>query len=448
MILPGVVLVLALLFSTVLIQSETYFYFLFLSPPFLYALTGPFFGQSFLSEAVSASMIDRLKFMTCFGIPAFVSCLGIIRQRADFHIQTTDKLSTSRQVIIYLISVLLFLDLISIYLNRPINGVGQSIYVPIFSVIVSFLLLATALQIPAKLRNFQKAADSVIFTLFLFLFFNTIFPMIQWNQELDRSLIFSEDEYRFSPFSELLNLPGRQSFFTTDPETFAVFSFVCFAIILSSRNTVMRFLSSSLVLVIGSTTQSRLFYLGVIIATFLYICDKALSASRVFRTSVLSVFMGLSFFLVFFWASSPRTGLASFTGRTYIWRIVLDNLNPERSLTGALLGTFGNFSLTKFSEEQGAALIFYHAHNFFLDYLWNWGILGLTLIVALVLACARLAVLGERSSFIVFSSLLFAGLIEPTFSLSLKSFEFFALVVFFSSWQTVEKDSNFSSGKV
>ena len=151
---------------------------------------------------------------------------------------------------------------------------------------------------------------------------------------------------------------------------------------------------------------------------------------------------------MFFWANVPRYGLESFSGRTSIWRIVLDNFNTQQTLLGALLGNFGISSLTKLSEEQGSFLIFYHTHNLFLQYLWDWGVLGLTLIALLVLACVNLAVTGSRSSFIVLASLLIAGIIEPTFSLSLKSYEFLGLLVFFALQSQITRNLDFATGKV
>jgi hypothetical protein len=446
--LPGFLVVATLLFSSVVIRSETYFCFLFISPPFLYALAGPFFGQSFLAESVSASMVDRIKFMACFAIPAFVSLFGMTHQSTKFQIQFTQEKHKVRDLMVYLVCTFCVLDLISIYLNRPVNGIGQSIYVPIGAVIVSLVLLLTALQVQVDGHSIQKAADFVILILFSFLLVNIFFPIMRWNQQLDDALIFSQDGYRFSPFSDLLNLPGRQSFFTTDPEAFAIFSFVCFSVLLSSKSQLRRILAISLVFVIGSTTQSRLFYLGIIMVTIIYIADKALRSSRYFRLAVLSSFFVMSFFLVFAWASFPRTGLASFSGRTYIWKLLRDNLNSEGTFLGMILGNFGNLSLTKFSEEQGSRLIFYHAHNVFLQYLWDWGILGLFLITALIATGIWLAAIGDRSSFLIMASLLFAGLIESTFALSLKSFEFFALILFLVSRSQTKSEKKSDSDMI
>jgi len=441
-VLPALTVMSILVFSIFSVQSETYFTFLTVVPSFLHFLAAPFFGQLVNSEA-SAGITSRIEYMLCFGTPWFIGFLGqtrILKRRIEEGINPTVE---SFDPIDALISIMFCFNFLGIYLNRPINGVGQSIYVPIFTLLLSFFSVVMLAFLKFNLYSVQKAVEILFIILFFFLSFNIFFPIVSWSHDSTPFFLDSHDSFRFSPFAKLLNLKGRQSFFATDPETFAIFCLIGFAILIASKNLLRKSIGISLIFIIGSSTQSRLFYLGILLVTVIQFFDKLNYFNKIYRLLILSSLFLLNLLLPWVYASKEKIGLSSLSGRTYIWRVTLDNWSNE----SILLGHFGRLSLKDFFQQTGYRFKVYHSHNLFLEYLWNWGILGLLLSVSLLLLMIVRALKVESGGFVILCTLMIVGLIEPSLSTTMNSVCFVGVLIFLMYVKFPKQSNYLSAGK-
>ena len=422
MSLPLICAALIMGFSVFFCKSDLYFSFLFLSSSLVATLTFPYVG-------LSASLVDRLTFMAIAGSLIFFGFLGLLARR---EVSPENVHSANTPLFLFLMAIILFqfcLNLASIFFARPVNGVGQSVYVPLFLLFAAFFICFFVASPNVKFSKLQTASEYLVLMLFSFLLLNTFFSVMTWNHDLSDSLVFSNDGFRYSPFSNLLDLPGRQSFFVSEPQGFAVFCLASFAIVFTSSSTFRRIVGVALTFVIGSTTQSRLFYIGIIVLTIIVFADKITHSARILRGFVLMSLIAANLFFGLWFASSSTTGLASFSARTYIWRLVVDNWDNESSW----FGHSGSLRLEEFSRGIEVRLVFYHAHNLALQYLWDWGFLGLFLLVLMLAALMLLALRMNRGGYILFCTLLLIGLIESSLSFSLMSLTFLPLVLVLKS---------------
>ncbi len=377
----------------------------------------------------SASLVERLLFMAIVGSLIFFGFLGLLAARTISEGKAQRVITPLFLVLMTLVLFQFCLSLASIFFARPVNGVGQSVYIPLFLLFAAAFISLFVASPNVRYRQLQAASEYLVLTLFSFLLLNTFFTVITWSHDLSDSLVFSNDGFRFSPFSEILDLPGRQSFFVSEPQGFAVFCLGSFAIVVSSLSRLRRLVGVTLVFVIGSTTQSRLFYIGIFILILIALADKLAHSARFLRGLVLSSLIAANLFFGFWFASSSTTGLASFSARTYIWRLVVDNWNNESSW----VGHSGSLSLDQFSRGIEGRLVFYHAHNLVLQYLWDWGYLGIILLFLMLAALAILALEVNRGGYILLCALLLIGLIESSINFSLMSITFLPLVLVLKS---------------
>jgi hypothetical protein len=106
---------------------------------------------------------------------------------------------------------------------------------------------------------------------------------------------------------------------------------------------------------------------------------------------------------------------------------VLDNWDRQ----SVFFGNFGSLRMSTFAREQGSSLIFYHAHNLLLDYLWNWGILGFILVVLLLFAILVLCRNVQTGGYLIACALLLSGLIEPSLGAHLSDKNFIAVLLLY-----------------
>jgi len=413
---------------------------LILSPSLIIAVYGPLTGNSSGFLALSGSVLDRIKYMSIFGAPFVIGLLGAINRRKLEVVQTTVRGTISGRICIGVVLLVAGLKIISIFGLKPVAGQGESIYVPIFASAISIISVIVMASSLIALSDARKALELMLFGLYLFLLVNCFTHQATWP-ELDEIFRTSQtDGFRFSPFAQLLHLPGRQAFFDTDPESFGVYSLFAFAIVYTSQNKFLRIIGSLMVFVVGSSTQSRLFYIVIILVILLSIAiSKANNFSKILKQALYGViFFAFYYFLFLKSNGTSENAIISFSGRSGIWDIVLKHWSDH----GLVLGHQGTYSLEDYSSENSGKLIFFHAHNLILQYLWDWGLVGFLLVVAFGLSIYGMTGWIDNSGYILGISIVLAGLIEITLPNSVLYPKFIFVVVlmkFASSIQPAEK---------
>jgi len=426
-ILPAIPIALLFASSVFMTKSQVYFSLLIILPTFAFVLVAPFFGQSGSRGISSGAVIDRINYMICFGAPLFLGFIGLLNYSKISDIFERRKSNYAYIFLSALIYFGLLLDFFVIYNARPINGIGQSIYVPVFATLVSGISFAFVSSPRLDLDKFRRAAELTIACLNIFLALNCRILLVEWQPASDKFASVPTDSLRFSPFAGLLNVSGRQSYYATDAQSFAMLSLVFFTIVIASKSLLVRFVGVIAVFVVGSSTQSRLFYLGCILIVILFLCERISNNARYIRIPVILILAASNLITPFILASPTSEGLNSLSGRTSIWRQVLDNWD----LQSVFFGNSGALPMSTFSREQGSPLIFYHAHNLLLDYLWNWGILGCIFVVLLLILIVVLCGNMQTGGYLISCSLLLSGLIEPSIELQLSDKNFIAVLVLY-----------------
>jgi len=363
--------------------------------------------------------------MAIVGTPVILGYLSLLKLKKE-QIGFEPNIGNPGYILLPILIIFQFgLNLISVFLTRPINGVGQSVFIPIFTVVISAFATTLVSWKYINSENLRAAAEYLLIFIYSFVLLNIFYPMVVWSKELSEDLIFSNDGYRYSPFANILKTPGRQSFFESDPEKFAIFSFLAFVVLFISSSTLRKSIGSLLVVLIGSTTQSRLFYLGIVIVVFIFVLDNFFKKSIFLRTSILFTLITGNLLFASLFASQSTTGLSSFSGRNYIWEIVLKYWDRE----GKFLAHLGSYSLAQFSESIESRLKFFHAHNLILQYLWDWGLLGLVLIISLLLSFAIFGLRMSRPGYLILCALLIVGFIESSFIFTFANITFLPVLL-------------------
>jgi hypothetical protein len=401
---------------------------LIISPNVIVALYPPLTGQILQSISVGGSVISRIQLMVIFGAPFIVGVLGTLNQ-LKVECKTTPSSPTSGKLIVGVIALASILNLISVLLLRPENGQGRSIYVPVFGAILSLASIWVLSGPLVPIALVQTAVELMVIYLYSFLIFDCFFNFANWYVQPEVFQGKQLDQFRFSPLESVLNIQGRQAFFESDPENFAAFSVFALVIVLSSERKFIKYFGSVVVFAIASTTQSRLFYLAASIVVILKLALFALKPMSNFikRFSIIILFLVYYFLLIARDNSKTFTGLGSLSGRTGIWNIVINNWSDQ----GALLGNQGVYSLLDFSLENSRISIVYHSHNMVLQYLWDWGILGLALILVFMVALFFVSTKVSSAGFFLIVATLLTGLIEPSVpnSILVSKFIFLLMVV-------------------
>ena len=406
---------------------------LIMSPAFITALYGPLTGQSTGSLALNGSVLDRIKYMLIFGAPFFIGFLGVLNRQKLEGKRERENVSISSQFFIGIVVVVALLKIFSIVGLKPVAGQGQSIYVPIFASalsIFSILIMAGPL---ISLRDVRKATEFILCALYFFLLLNCFTHLATWAPQQEIFQSTQTDGFRFSPFEQILQLSGRQAFFDSDPESFAVFSLFAFTVLLTSESKIYRIIGPIIIFIVGSTTQSRLFYIVTLLVfflnIFLYRENQFTKLSK--RGFYLLIFFTYYYLLVLNTRGHNESGITNFSGRTNIWMIVLQHWNDR----GSVLGHQGIYSLEDYSSENTGRLVFFNAHNLVLQFLWDWGLIGFLIVSVFFICTFFMAGKLIKSGYILATVVIFAGIIEITLANSLlySKFAFILLLVKYAS---------------
>lgn len=400
---------------------------LILSPTLVTALYGPLTGQSPFALASGGSVADRITYIMLFFGPFTIGFIGTLNQRRLEGATIPFRTSLSGRFCISAILFFVILKLVSIFLLSPENGKGQSVYVPAVAVVVtlaSILLLSSTL---VRLEDASRALEIFMFILYAFLLLNSFWHLATWPAQLEIFRFEQTDGFRFSPFAEVLKAPGRLAYFETDPQSFAVYSCIAFAILVSSQIKLFKYVGSLIVFIVGSTTQSRLYY--IVIVTVLILVSLRWIAPAINKTLswgyLFLIYSLYVFFLILQPFSSKQTGINSFSGRTDVWRLVLKHWNDK----GILLGNQGTYSVSEFSADNSGRLVFFHSHNLVLQYLWDWGLLGLTIMLVFCVSLLFAAKVLDFKGLLLAIVITFTGLIEVTLPNTILSSKFIFILL-------------------
>ena len=402
---------------------------LIISPSFITALYGPLTGQSAGALALNGSVLDRIKYMLLFGAPFLIGFLSALnRQKREGRIDK-ERISISSRVFIGVVFLVAILKIFSIFGLKPVAGQGQSIYVPIFASALSVASIFVVAGPLVSLKDTKKAIEFILCGLYFFLLLNCFIHLAIWAPQQEIFQAAQTDGFRFSPFEHILQLSGRQAFFDFDPESFAVFSLFSFSVLLTSESKILRIVGPSLVFIVGSTTQSRLFYIvafsTILLSVFLSRENQIARVSK--RLFYLVIFFAYYFLLVLNVKGNSESGITNFSGRTGIWIIVLQHWNDW----GSILGHQGIYSLEEYSSENAGRLVFFNAHNLILQFLWDWGLLGLLVIGAFFISTYFMSGKLTKAGYILATAVILAGIIEITLpnSVLYSKFVFILLLV-------------------
>jgi hypothetical protein len=411
-----------LVFTALALNSRFLNAILVLSPTFVTTLYGPMTGQSPFALATTGSVSDRISYMVFFTGPFVIGFLGALNRRRLDGASPVHRVPLATLLCIGCILTAIGLKIISIFLLSPVNGQGQSIYVPAFA---AFLALASILVVKSSLISIvdaRRALEVLLVSLYSFLLLNIFIPIVAWQGELEIFQNKQLDGFRFSPFAGVLRIPGRESYFETDPQSFGVYSTLAFSVLMSSKSRFIRVVGSMFVLIVGSTSQSRLFYLSVVILLLLKISQATPNVlSRIFAQGIFLAILCSYFYLLVFRSPGENSGgLSSLSGRTGVWESVFKNWNDQ----SALFGYMGAYSLGDFSAENSGRFIYYHAHNVILQYLWDWGVVGLALILIFLASLFFASKSLTPEGWFISAAIIFTGLIEVTLPNTLLSSKF------------------------
>jgi O-antigen ligase len=127
--------------------------------------------------------------------------------------------------------------------------------------------------------------------------------------------------------------------------------------------------------------------------------------------------------------------LQTFSGRTGIWNIVLENWNDR----GMVFGHQGQYTLEDYSSDNFGRSIFFHAHNLILQYLWDWGLIGLFLALIFLFFVFQISHMLDKSGYLLCQAIVTAGLIEITVPNTLLAPKFAFILLFVKCIASIKK---------
>jgi O-antigen ligase len=190
-----------------------------------------------------------------------------------------------------------------------------------------------------------------------------------------------DSDVYFSPFSEIVGLPPRNSGPFGNPPLAAVFSVFGVSCYLSSNFERKRAITLVTLIAFGSFTGSRTFYVALLCVFFYHLIKKKLPQEVLaFWTGLVLASFSMALLIYKFLLpliSNDSVTISNLTGRSTLWKLILDDWDSS--------GIFGHGpnTLTKYTMEN-VYIGFAHAHNSFLQVLWDFGLLGFFSIIAMI----------------------------------------------------------------
>ena len=188
--------------------------------------------------------------------------------------------------------------------------------------------------------------------------------------------LYEKNTY-FSPLSELIGLPTRNNFyFNSGPQILGITFALLFCVALALSSSTLKWGSLVLFLGIGSLSGSRTFYGVVIMVTVVQILLTRSKFVDFNLLKIAGVLVGITVSVFYTFSTiTSNTGISTLNGRSIIWSLITTHWNDN-----SLLG-HGPGSLAAFARNSYTYFPFVHAHNSFLQLLWDYGILGVSLAI-------------------------------------------------------------------
>jgi O-antigen ligase len=282
---------------------------------------------------------------------------------------------------------------------------------PIFSIIA--FSLTVIIMFSANLDfNLLSIAIYRVFAIISGVSLFGVISNSDWALIANSSAIYQTEQQYFSPLSYFFNIPVRSAGLLPDPQTLGLFCSFGFCNYLFAKKPKKSLISPVLLLIGGSLGASRTFYAAIVIITLYYLISNKLPKDMWSFLTITTSFIALTIFIMYKFILplliSDRENLISFTGRRLLWSEVLLHWSDD-----GLFGHGAN-SLTTFMI-QNVSFPFAHAHNTFLQALWDYGVVGfitaLLMVVSLILEAIKLK---ERVHITAFIILLLIYQTEPT----------------------------------
>lgn len=206
------------------------------------------------------------------------------------------------------------------------------------------------------------------------------------------SLNLNSDVY-FSPLGSLFGLPPRVYGPFAGGQIAAVFSLFGIACYLNSSFPRKNPISLFSLIAFGSFSGSRTFYLTFLCLMAFHIIKRKLPKETAGYWFTLVLGLVATAFAVFFFflpvISPDNQTLTTLTGRSALWTMIVEDWNKK--------GIFGHGpnTLTNYSIEH-IYFPFAHAHNSFLQFLWDFGVLGAISFAFIILATSLEASRTQR----------------------------------------------------
>ncbi len=383
-------------------------------------------GGTILEISTQGSVGDRLRYLAVIAGPFVLGVIGTLNIKSGGSTRTTE---TKRNSTIAGAILLIFpiLELFSIFSLKPVNGIGQSVYVPLATAIISmFLVLFIALD-QIEIDSFRVAAEYLLISTFLLLLINQLVGGITWPSQNSSLYASEEQSFRFSPFAGILNLESRQGYFESDAQRFAMFALLSFGVLWTSNSVLRTVTGCAIVFILGSTTQSRLFYIGVIAIVITQILRKIFPNWGILPRIVYLLF--IFFLYVFSLSEAGKIGndeISTLSARTYIWGIVLDHWNDASTL----FAFSGAYSLASYSKENSTLFLIYHAHSMVLQILWDWGVFGLFAGLMVIFLICKTYLFIPWPGFVIGTIVFIQGLVEPVLDFNVTSTQLLFLLIY------------------
>jgi hypothetical protein len=238
-----------------------------------------------------------------------------------------------------------------------------------------------------EVKRFFDALLSIQFSLTVLIFLSFIFKY-QWTAFDEYSNIFEAGIY-ISPLNHYFGLPIRVSGPFGSAQALGIFCGLAFSVALFSEQRLSKkhILYAFSFATLGTFSGSRTYYLVLLSACLLKIMSglgKRFSIDSFF-VAIFAMTTGIiSMFQFILPKISDQNNVAQVGGRSLLWETILKHWND-----GGLIGNGPN-TIRDYMITNTGKYAYGHAHNTALQYLWDFGIIGiltyLTVIVSLLLS--------------------------------------------------------------
>jgi O-antigen ligase len=159
---------------------------------------------------------------------------------------------------------------------------------------------------------------------------------------------------------------------------FSVFGIACYLSSSKSKKSIFPLIA---LIAFGSCSGSRTFYITLISIILFRLVRKIFPRNVTGFWLILPIFSGsIGYFLYKYFLpiiSPEKASLSNLTGRSDMWKLVLSDWSNN-----GLLG-HGPKTLSQYAMDH-LYLNYAHAHNSFLQYLWDFGLLGIFTFLAMI----------------------------------------------------------------